>query len=539
MAEPTMFVRKASGLVRSWSVYDGFIYSFFSVNLLTLGFFTFSYTPFIPEGNLIPAIIISTIFIMFEVIVYGLLVAIMPRAGGDYVWQSRILGGGIGFVMSITGWGFILWHWVPLYGTMLVYNVIAPSLVVLSGWFDSPGLLNAAAWFTGKHGLFLTSLIVIALAFFYVGIGMKGYARVQKVCFYLGSVGVLIMAIMLIGSTRADFIAGFNSHVASLFGGEGDVYQQVLDLAASEGYNPIAFNNMGIISSLALIPFVLFWNLWPNWGATLYGEVRGASDFRRNFASMALGLVCTAILAIFLLSLFSKTFGWEFYHAANYDFYAGTLPISVFPFPGLLTAFLTNSPLLQLILILLLGTWWFGWSGTVFLSSTRIIFAAAFDRVLPEWVAQVTTRTRAPVNALIVMAIPSVVVSALNAYMPGFTTCTYDTTVVIAITYFATTIAAIILPYKDKTLYEASPIARYTVFGLPLITVSGVIFGAFLAWNLYMWITNSVYGVNNPISAVYMLILYALAVIIYAVSKKLRSKQGIDLDAVHRTIPVD
>ena len=36
-----------------------------------------------------------------------------------------------------------------------------------------------------------------------------------------------------------------------------------------------------------------------------------------------------------------------------------------------------------------MSLWWFGWSGTVFLSSTRVIFAAAFDRLLPEKVAEV------------------------------------------------------------------------------------------------------------------------------------------------------
>jgi amino acid transporter len=36
--------------------------------------------------------------------------------------------------------------------------------------------------------------------------------------------------------------------------------------------------------------------------------------------------------------------------------------------------------------------WFFGWAGTMFLSSTRVIFAAAFDRLLPEAAAQVDER---------------------------------------------------------------------------------------------------------------------------------------------------
>ena len=36
MSNVTLFVRKASGLVRAWSVFDAFIYATFSINLITL-----------------------------------------------------------------------------------------------------------------------------------------------------------------------------------------------------------------------------------------------------------------------------------------------------------------------------------------------------------------------------------------------------------------------------------------------------------------------------------------------------------------------
>ena len=32
-----LFQRKATGLLRGWSVWDGFIYAAFSINLITLG----------------------------------------------------------------------------------------------------------------------------------------------------------------------------------------------------------------------------------------------------------------------------------------------------------------------------------------------------------------------------------------------------------------------------------------------------------------------------------------------------------------------
>src|SRR5947209_3044661 len=54
-------------------------------------------------------------------------------------------------------------------------------------------------------------------------------------------------------------------------------------------------------STVLLIPMIAFFNLWSNWGATLYGEVRGASDFRKNIMAMAGALVVTSIGAVILI----------------------------------------------------------------------------------------------------------------------------------------------------------------------------------------------------------------------------------------------
>ena len=96
-----------------------------------------------------------------------------------------------------------------------------------------------------------------------------------------------------------------------------------------------------------------------------------------------------------------------------------------------------------------------------------------------------------------------------------------------------------VLPYRKKQLYENSPIAKYKVAGIPLITVSGAITGAFLGWNLYEWFKNSLYAVNNKTSLYFMGAMYLLAIVIYVVAKVYRRSQGIDLNAVYREIPVD
>ena len=68
---------------------------------------------------------------------------------------------------------------------------------------------------------------------------------------------------------------------------------------------------------MLLVPMLMFYLLWPNWGTTLYGEVRGACDFKRVFSGMFFGLWTTVLLSVVLLLLFAKTFGFDFYQDAN------------------------------------------------------------------------------------------------------------------------------------------------------------------------------------------------------------------------------
>ena len=107
------------------------------------------------------------------------------------------------------------------------------------------------------------------------------------------------------------------------------------------------------------------------------------------------------------------------------------------------------------------------------------------------------------------------------------------------VTFFGTAIAAIILPWRKKALYQNSPIARYKVAGIPLITIAGLVTAAFLGWNLYQWFSNDLYAVNNKQSLIFMGVMYGLALVIYIVAKVYRRSQGIDLKNVYREIPVE
>jgi amino acid transporter len=590
-AAPALFLRNATGLVKGWSGFDAFVYSFMSVNLVTLGmYYSFTVFGWVPDGSPIAAVIVSAIAVTVMAITYAGLIAVMPRAGGDYVWQTRVLDGppgaivgaivggvavylvgsalgvgdvpslvgavvgvvvggylglrrgGIGFVLSATGWWFILALWAPIYGAILNLEFFQP-LAALTGQTGLTDFLATSA------GNFTVSMIVIILVTLLVSLGMAGYARIQRASLWIG-LGVLAVVLVLMAiSSQADFQRAFDREASSLFG-VSNAYQGTIDAEAGFGYalsdlDPFGFGP----GTLALIPLMMFWILYPNWGATLYGEVRGAGDFRKVLNGMLGGIWVTTILAVIFILLAAKTFGWVFFQSTNVNFLdplyavegAPAQVIPIWGYPMLLASFLIDSHVIQMIIVVLAGAWFLGWAGTLFLSSTRMIFAAAFDRILPETAARVSEGRGVPWVALLLIMVPSVILSYLYAFNGDFVSLTLDASLVIAVTFLGSSVAATILPWWKPDLYRNSPLARYSILGLPLLALAGAITTIFLAWVLFLWLTDALYGigVGNTTSIVFLGVLYGLAAVVYLVARFYRRSQGVDLDAIHAEIPAE
>ena len=592
-AAPSLFLRNATGLVKGWSGFDAFAYSFMSVNLVCLGmFYSLAIFAYVPTGGAIASIVITALGMTAMAVAYAGLIAVMPRAGGDYVWQTRILDGipgavlgaafgfiavflvgtatgmgdaatygggvlgglvgaflgmkrgGLGFVLSATGWWFILALWAPIYGFILKIEFVQPLAAVL-GWKAGVDFFGTA------DGTFTVSILTIIVTSALVALGMAGYARIQRWSLYVGLAALALMFVLMLLSSQDAFTAAYNREAQNLFG-VSDAYNATIAQAASDPASAYTGSNLDPLGfgegTLLLVPFMLFFLLYPNWGSTLYGEVRGAGDFRKVLNGMLGGIWITVGLAIVFVFLAAKTFGWTFFNASNVTYvnwaylYTDAAPVvPIWGYPPLLASYLIDSHIIQAVIILAFGAWWLGWTGTLFLSSTRMIFAAAFDRVLPEWAGRVSEGRGVPWAALALIMVPSVILSWFYAYDANFYPLTLDATLVIAVTFFGTSIAATILPWWKRDIYEASPVARYTILGLPIIAVAGAISTIFLGWVLYLWLSNALYGigVGNANSILFLGFLYGAAAVLYIVARLWRRMQGVDLDAIHAQIPAE
>ncbi len=531
--ERPLFVRKATGLVRGWSMFDAGIYAFYSCNVI-VGLWVLSFGPFIPNGSLFWAAIIAAAFLVFEVVCYAGLIAAMPRAGGDYVWQSRILHSSIGFVLAVTGWWFILWHWVPIYANITTISVFQPLAKIV-------GADGLAGWLVGKDGIFSVSLLVIGVTWAYISLGMRGYAKVQRWSFWGGLVGVVTVVLLMLIRSRDSFQGAFDREATDLYGAAPGAYDATLANSGYDAPGPLHFDGKAVF---LMIGFITFFMLYPNWGATLAGEVRGAGDMKKNIKAMGGALLGVLVFTLIMIGVIAKSFGWDFYNAVNngywgdiYAYNPEPSPLGAYPYPFMMGSWLVDSPIVQFILITLIGLWVIGWFGTVFLSSTRVIFAAAFDRILPEWAAHISPKLRVPTAALLLMVVPAVPIAALYAYWSSFAQYTYDAALVIAVTYLGTAFAAMIMPWRMKRVYQASPMAQWKLGPIPVISIAGFVTFGFLAFLLAIWLKDDIYGVNNKNSLIYMGILYGIAIGIYVIARVVRARQGMSLDQVTKEIP--
>jgi amino acid transporter len=167
-AKPEVFTRKASGLVRVMSPYSAFVY-----NILTMGLifpWTYLWAPgALPGGKLVWGILLAMVIEIPIAYVYVWLSTALPRSGGDYVFQSRVFGGGVAFTVVMSG--FVIWilQWVALSGWLVSYLGFAPLFLGLGATLGNASLSTLGVWFTTSTG------IVVALACL-VG------ERIQELC---------------------------------------------------------------------------------------------------------------------------------------------------------------------------------------------------------------------------------------------------------------------------------------------------------------------------------------------------------------------
>ena len=120
-------------------------YSAFVYNILTMGLifpWTYLWAPgALPGGKLVWGILLAMLVEIPIAFVYVWLSTALPRSGGDYVFQSRVFGGGTAFTVVMSG--FVIWilQWVALSGWLVSYLGFAPLFLGLGATMGNASLV--------------------------------------------------------------------------------------------------------------------------------------------------------------------------------------------------------------------------------------------------------------------------------------------------------------------------------------------------------------------------------------------------------------
>jgi amino acid transporter len=529
--KPAVFLRKASGLTREWSMFDVFAFQSW-LQPFMLAYYIFTTAVFFtPVGNLIIAILISIPFTIAANVVYTMMVSSMPRTGGDYIWQSRILHPLIGFVVIFCGWVVVLQTWVPIIDVIYVYQSFAPMAAIA-------GNVGLATWMMSNDGIFWTSMASIVFMIVSNALGLRWYARVQKFFFWTALAGCLITVGVFAVYSQSAFIAGYNNFYHNVLGLSSTTpYQDVLTTATTQGLigpNLTGFNwDLG--KSLPLVPLITFYSIYSIWGAPMYGEVKGADSVKKSFWSFQIANVPMQLLCILFLLVTWNVVGYDFWNGANALFWTASASQPLFPFPGWWVYFLTGNLFLTFFILFFNGMMNMTISGGEnYLLISRMTFAMAFDRLLPSWFGTLKSRWRVPVYSYLYITIITIIITWLYAYnVYGFRTVTLDGTVVLALGFLFTAVAALLLPRKLPRVWKVSPASKYGA----AMAISAVLWIIFSLWCIVAWIINPLYGVNNPISGEFLGVVYVAGAALFLLMRAYRKRQGIELENVFKEIP--
>ncbi|MGO9645195.1 MAG: hypothetical protein ACLPY5_10655 [Candidatus Bathyarchaeia archaeon] len=536
-AGSTIFRRSASGLTRQFSAYDVLVYNIaWSMLLIDGAAYVYLQGPFaFPGANLPLGLLIVTIWATPQFLAYSMLASTMPRSGGDYVWQSRILQGSVGFATMML-MAFSLFIWVALNGYWVTAFSSSPMLAILGVQLNNPTLLNAGIWLSTPMGIFTGTIIVNVVTFLMFLPGITPGLKSGRYGFWLVILGMAALTIQMALYGHTDFITAYNAFMVKLDPTHTNYYQYVIDTATSAGFTSnVPFNWFDTLGMMPLAWLVL---AWPMWVFLNLGEVKGAESLKR-MSMLTLG-------SLWLCGIFMIAWGWEiinlagwtFLASAGYDYFYGLVAFPVTPWFMNLASVLGPSPIPGLLIglgAMAIGLWecWVNYVG-----GSRIMLAASLDRALPEWFGRIGKRFRQLVNVGIVYLVMGIVVGYFYDFT-AFYTYTVAASMVSSIFQWCTMLAAIVFPFRAhmKDVWRTSPASKYMIGGLPLISLFGAIGLGLQTLLLWYEVTVNNLFINSPPSMIafvgLLIALFAYWWLVYGYWKR----KGLDLSLAYKEVP--
>jgi amino acid transporter len=535
-AKPEVFTRKASGLVRVMSPFSAFVY-----NILTMGLifpWTYLWAPgALPGGKLVWGILLAMVIEIPIALVYVWLSTALPRSGGDYVFQSRVFGGGVAFTVVMSGYVIWILQWVALSGWLLSYLGFAPLFLGLGATMNSAAMSGLGIWFTTSTGIIITSILNAFVAALILISGFKNYVRFQNVMIVGTLLAFVTMLIVLFTGNPSTSMAHIDSFAKAISGVDNFV-QTAIDASVAAGIdlNP----PFSLLATLLVAPIAWTSLQWATYSAQQNGEIKNARSFNSQLFIIVGSLIFTGILLALLAWALEKAVGTEFLYVAGAGYWSGVGEATVAGFwlwPNIIAVALTASPLV----VLIIGIGYILNSHQIvhncYIGMTRVMVAMSLDRLLPEFISKVDEKRHTPANAHWVYFIASIPVILVYNLWGAWYALTLGVTFACGYVFVITCLAGALLPYRAKDVYDASPGAKYKLGNIPWVTILGAVGFVLGGVMLIMFMFYSQLGLTSALAYSVVFGVLAVSWIWYMIVKSAQKSRGINVDYAFKEIP--
>jgi amino acid transporter len=527
-----LFIRQTSGLVRELGVPAAIGISLASVAVVnTFINFNAGLTAFAKADMFLPLIAAAVIWLV-AMFAYRNLLRAVPRAGGEYVYLSRMVSPVTG---SIAGLGIgVVFTYILATNAHFAAQFTPFMLTGLGLVFHSTALTNAANHVSSDTSIFLISLIVMVIVALLSLTAVKLVARIIFSLIVLQVLAFLVLIIVLAVNSRSDFssaLAGFSHHPGA--------YQAILSLGKSQG---VAIGT-SVASMIAIIPFMVL-----NYNGVLYSYYVGGELRRPGHTYLIASVVSLVVLVVLwggVWALLRANVGLPFMQSqanlgvidptgyakiTSLNSVAGGLGYGMIlttnPIARLL--FATAVPLAEIAVNLAFVT-----------VATRVLFAQAFDRLLPVRVAKVGERNHAPNVAIAIVLI----VGAVFCYLTSFVNLSNIValqSLFFALILLAGGVAATFLPRRRPELITPAGMdGAAKESWLRKVMLTGAATTILALFTIFEIVSHtSVYGKFSWESILTLVVVLGAGPVIYAIARTVRlQRNSIDLAMAMQELP--
>jgi len=407
-----VFVRRASGLVRELEWYDVALWAIACPAASGMTYYAVKMLgdPTAYGGNEVLAFFLAGLMWLPIVVSFAIITSSFPRSSSLYVFVSRVVHPVLGYIP--------FWYWIIGGGAAMVSGfILFIGVKALGGAWAVAGLLTGnkvlidTAYFVTdpmKQFVIASVLIILFWVLNIFGIRIiKWFMRVITITPLIITIAVLV-GLALIGPN----VGYYN-------------WDKVFGVGTAEKIMKVAFEGGDFggthVEPLKAVPMwdgtysMLLWTLWAWTGfetVTFVGsEVKNPTkNYVRGYV-----IAFTTIMLLYLANAFLIPLVCNYDFMAAYSYLQVNYPdvlsdiVGGLPTPDPSVPFVVSIAFLNPIIALLVGFAYFLWylntALTCWVGGIRGFFSLAFDRVLPEKIAEVSPRWAAPTWANHITAI--------------------------------------------------------------------------------------------------------------------------------------